>query len=110
MASEMKVPSVLDVDGEPFRFKLKAMPYAIKPNLCEFERITGRTLSGIREIRDEIRKMHKAGIDLYTCFLLAKKACLKLAECISCIAFTGSGKINGWFRRFDDGSTCLVAF
>lgn len=64
MASEMKVPSVLDADGEPFRLGLKAMPYAIKPNLCEFERITGRTFSGIREIRDEIRKMHKAGIDL----------------------------------------------
>ncbi|NLM10980.1 MAG: 1-phosphofructokinase [Clostridiaceae bacterium] len=64
LASDMKVASILDADGEAFKFGCKALPYAIKPNLHEFERLTGKSFSNYREIRDEIKVIHETGIEL----------------------------------------------
>ncbi len=41
----------LDADGEPLREGLKASPFFIKPNLWELERLAGKKIRGIEEIR-----------------------------------------------------------
>lgn len=64
LAKDMKVNSILDADGEAFKIGCRALPYAIKPNILEFERLTGKTFSGLEEIRDEIKTLQKAGIEL----------------------------------------------
>lgn len=64
LASGMKVPSILDADGEALKLGCRALPYAIKPNLYEFERLTGKSFSDYSEIRDEIKAMQETGIEL----------------------------------------------
>lgn len=64
LAHSMNVLSILDADGEAFRNGCRAVPYAIKPNLHEFERLTGKSFSSYRDICDEIRKVQQTGIEL----------------------------------------------
>ncbi|AGC68199.1 tagatose-6-phosphate kinase LacC [Thermoclostridium stercorarium subsp. stercorarium DSM 8532] len=69
LASGMKVRTVLDADGETLRHGCGARPFAIKPNIHEFERLTGKTFSdykeiNYKEIKDEIKSLHKSGIEL----------------------------------------------
>jgi len=64
LASEMKAKTILDADGEALSLGCRAVPFAIKPNLGEFERLTGKTFAGYREIKEEIKALHEAGIEL----------------------------------------------
>jgi len=64
LASDMRVPSILDADGEAFSLGCRALPFAIKPNLCEFERLTGKSFSNHGEIKEEIKSLNDAGIKL----------------------------------------------
>jgi len=64
MAADMNVLSILDSDGEALKLGCNALPFAIKPNLVEFERLTGKTLSDVKEIRDEMKALQETGIEL----------------------------------------------
>lgn len=66
LASDMNVLCVLDADGEALRAGCTAKPFAIKPNIEEFERLTGRSFSDYSEIRDEIKVLRRNGIQLVT--------------------------------------------
>ena len=55
---------ILDADGEAFRLGLKAVPYAVKPNLHELEHLTGRSLTRPEEIVEVIKDLLATGISL----------------------------------------------
>lgn len=41
---ELGIKAVLDTDGDPLKYGIKAKPYMIKPNTYELERLVGRKL------------------------------------------------------------------
>jgi len=64
LATSHGVKVVLDADGEKMRRGVEALPFAIKPNLTEFERIVGRALPDMDELISEARKLADSGIEL----------------------------------------------
>lgn len=54
--------AVLDADEACFRHGLKARPFAIKPNLDELRRATGRRLTTEADIRHAAVRLHRSGI------------------------------------------------
>lgn len=56
------VKTILDADGEKLKNGIKALPYAIKPNLYELEQLAGRTLKNENEIALEAEKIVQHGI------------------------------------------------
>jgi len=55
---------VLDADGEALRYGLEAKPFMIKPNRYELEKMYGRELGSLREIRDAAMKYIDMGISI----------------------------------------------
>ncbi len=58
------VKTLLDADGEPLAEGLKAVPYAIKPNIHELELLNKCTFSGINEIVNAVKKLIEKGIEI----------------------------------------------
>ena len=56
--------AVLDADGPCFKVGLKAKPFAIKPNLGELRRLTGRPLHTEKEILAAAVGLNRAGVDI----------------------------------------------
>lgn len=74
-AASMNVRSILDADGEVLKLGCRALPYAIKPNIHEFEYLTGKSFANYRELRDGIRAVHETGIELVI-VSLGKEGCI----------------------------------
>ncbi|UUZ97632.1 PfkB family carbohydrate kinase [Paenibacillus sp. P25] len=55
---------MLDADGAAFAEGLKAAPYAVKPNLYELERLTGRKLDTDEAIVKAGRQLLERGVSL----------------------------------------------
>jgi fructose-1-phosphate kinase PfkB-like protein len=55
---------VLDADGACFKAGLKAKPFAIKPNVNELRRLTGRALRTEREIVMAAAELNRAGVEV----------------------------------------------
>lgn len=62
LATEKGVKAILDADGEPFRLGIEAMPYLIKPNVQEAERLLGRSLPDLAAVVDAARELSAGGI------------------------------------------------
>lgn len=56
--------TILDADGEAFAAGLKAIPYAVKPNLFELEQLTGRELKSDRDILAAGKELLERGVSL----------------------------------------------
>lgn len=56
--------AVLDADGACFKAGLKARPFAIKPNVNELRRLTGRPLRTEREIVQAAVGLNRKGVDI----------------------------------------------
>lgn len=56
------VKTILDADGEAFNFGIKALPFAIKPNIHELERFMGRGLNDLFSIKESAEQLVKKGI------------------------------------------------
>ncbi|MEW6544767.1 MAG: 1-phosphofructokinase [Nitrospirota bacterium] len=56
--------AVLDADGPCFKAGLRAKPFAIKPNLHELRRATGRRLRTEAEILAAARDLNRSGIEV----------------------------------------------
>ncbi|MGB9561895.1 MAG: 1-phosphofructokinase family hexose kinase, partial [bacterium] len=54
---------IVDSSGEALNFALKSTPFMIKPNLAEFQELTGRRLESVDEIVDEAIKVHNMGVE-----------------------------------------------
>lgn len=56
--------AVLDADGSALKAGLKAKPFAIKPNLHELQRVTGRRLRTDAEILAAAQALHRGGVSV----------------------------------------------
>lgn len=55
---------IFDADGLALKMGVQSKPYAIKPNLAELERLTGKELDTYDKIRIEIERLVKTGIQI----------------------------------------------
>ncbi|OGX11121.1 MAG: 1-phosphofructokinase [Nitrospirae bacterium RIFCSPLOWO2_12_FULL_63_8] len=56
--------AILDADGACFKAGLKAEPFAIKPNVNELRRLTGRPLRTEREMMRAAWELNRRGVDV----------------------------------------------
>jgi 6-phosphofructokinase 2 len=56
--------AILDADGACLREGLKAKPFAVKPNLNELRRVTGRDLKTDHEVLKAATAMNRAGVKI----------------------------------------------
>ncbi len=64
LANSHDVKVILDADTEKLKHGIAAKPYAIKPNLYEFELLTGKKLDTTDVIVSEAKKLIQKGIEL----------------------------------------------
>lgn len=64
LAQRRGARTVLDADGACFKTGLKARPFAIKPNVNELRRLTGRPLRTEREIVRAAAELNRAGVEV----------------------------------------------
>jgi 1-phosphofructokinase len=64
LANSKGVKTILDADGKALQNGIKAIPYAIKPNVYELELLTGRKMSTVKEIVDAARQLTDMGIEI----------------------------------------------
>jgi 6-phosphofructokinase 2 len=60
----MGIRVALDADGELLRHGYKANPFLIKPNIHEFQRLTGNRSTEIDDLREEARHIVEGGIEI----------------------------------------------
>ena len=63
-ASKQGVRVILDTEGQKLHEGIKALPYAIKPNIHEFEDLCGKTMKNRADILNSIREVHQSGVEL----------------------------------------------
>lgn len=63
-AEKMGVRAILDAEGDALREGIAAIPYAIKPNIHEFEELLGRKMKNENEILEGMKELNKSGIEL----------------------------------------------
>lgn len=56
--------AILDTDGPGLKWGLKATPFAIKPNVNELRRLTGKPLRTEGAILSAARQLHRTGIEI----------------------------------------------
>lgn len=56
--------TILDADGVPLKEGLKAVPFAVKPNIHELESLNGHIFSNKIEIVNAAKKLLKTGIEI----------------------------------------------
>jgi 1-phosphofructokinase len=64
IAKSNGVLTILDADGEPLKAGIKAVPYAVKPNIHELEAITGRRFQSKNEVLAAAKELLAAGIEI----------------------------------------------
>ncbi len=67
-------PCILDADGEALREGVEARPFMIKPNEFEMQRLVGRRLRTLRDIRAAAEKLVKKGVSIVIVSLAEKGA------------------------------------
>lgn len=63
-AKKYGVKVILDAEGEKLGEGIKAQPFAIKPNIHEFEDLCGKSMKSQADILNGIREIQKSGIEL----------------------------------------------
>lgn len=56
--------TILDAEGELLQNGVKNVPYAIKPSLCELERLAGRAFQNLEDLKGFVNTLLKSGIHL----------------------------------------------
>lgn len=64
IAKSKGVRTVLDADREALINGIKAMPYAIKPNIFELEKLTGQKMSTMKEVLRAAKALTEKGIEM----------------------------------------------
>ncbi len=64
IAKAAGVRVILDASGAPLKEGVKAKPYAIKPNLAEFEELLARPMRSTAEVLSGIREVIDSGVEL----------------------------------------------
>jgi len=64
VAKSKGIRTLLDADGIALQNGVKAVPYAIKPNIYELELLTGKKMSTLEHIVDATRLLTKKGIEI----------------------------------------------
>lgn len=64
IAKEAGVKTILDADGNALFEGLKAIPYAVKPNIHELEAFLGRSLFSIKDVVGAVHELIEKGIEL----------------------------------------------
>lgn len=64
LAKGRGVKTILDADGDVLKEGIKALPYAIKPNIHELEKLFGRKMADDMEITRAARQLIHEGINL----------------------------------------------
>ncbi len=63
MAVQMNSRVIFDADRSALKIGVQSKPHAIKPNLSELERLTGKVLDTYDKIRIEVERLAKTGIE-----------------------------------------------
>ena len=63
-ASEAGAKVILDTEGLRLSEGIKAMPFAIKPNIHEFEELLGRKMNAKGDILNGIKEVNEKGVEL----------------------------------------------
>lgn len=63
-ANKKHIKTILDCSGEPFALGLEAIPYAVKPNICELEEYFGEELDSDEKIINAAQKLCALGVRL----------------------------------------------
>lgn len=74
IAKDNGVKTILDADDEALSEGIKAVPYAIKPNIHELEKLAGYKLTSERDIIDAARKIMEQGVEIVIVSMGAKGA------------------------------------
>ena len=68
------VPCVLDTDNEALRLGVEALPFVIKPNEYEMERLVGRSLKSVGDYLNGARSLVRRGVKIVIVSLGARGA------------------------------------
>lgn len=63
-AAKQNVKVILDAEGSKLSEGIKAMPFAIKPNIHEFEDLCGKKMKNRADILNGIKEVHERGVEL----------------------------------------------
>lgn len=63
MSAQLKNRVIFDADRSALKIGIQSKPHAIKPNLAELERLTGKVLDTYDKIRIEVIRLAKTGIE-----------------------------------------------
>lgn len=99
IAKERESKAILDCCNNLLLNGIKESPYAIKPNISEFEAITNTRISGYMDIVREIKRLKQYNVDLYVVsmgkdgavFTDGKNTVLAVPFCIDCKSTVGAG-------------------
>lgn len=80
LAASRGVKTILDADGPALQKGIEAAPYAVKPNLCELERLFGRKMSDDTDIVNAGRTLLQRGIEIVAVSMGAEGAILMNSE------------------------------
>ena len=64
LARSKGVKTILDADGSALEAGVKAAPYAVKPNLHELEKLSGRKMSDTRDIVQAAKTLQEQGVEI----------------------------------------------
>ncbi len=77
---ELGIKAVLDADGDPLKYGVKAKPFMVKPNTYELQRLVGREFSCEEEVLDAAREVVESGVQLVAVTRGGKRAFLVSGE------------------------------
>lgn len=64
MAARFNARVILDADGSALKVGMESKPFAVKPNIHELERLTGKVLDTYDKIRIEAERLTRAGTEI----------------------------------------------
>lgn len=76
LAAGRGVKTILDADGAALQKGIESSPYAVKPNLCELERLFGRKMANDNDIVSAGRNLLKKGVKIVAVSMGEKGAIL----------------------------------
>ncbi len=122
-ADKAGVRAILDAEGEALKEGITAMPYAIKPNIHEFEELLGRKLNTQNDILEGMREVNKGGIELVVVsmggdgaifmkddvFFKTQPLLMDKKSTVGCGDAVVSGMVYSLVNGFDLKKTAMVA-
>ena len=73
---ELGIKAVLDADGEPLKYGVKAKPFMVKPNTYELQRLVGRELTSEDDVLEAAKEVLDMGVEVVAVTRGGKRAFL----------------------------------